>query len=236
MGKKLRLQRRGKGGPVYRAKSFRRLGEVTLPPASKESVETVVVDILHDPGRGAPVARVRYANGEERLVLAPEGIKIGDKLTCGISAPVVLGNTLFLAEVPEGTSIHNIESQPGDGGRFVRASGACATLVAHELGRATVQMPSGELKEFDPRCRATIGVVAGGGRMDKPFVKAGKRHHAMLAKGKPYPKVRGVAMNVVNHPFGGGRGKHAGRPKTIARGASPGQKVGLISARRTGKR
>jgi large subunit ribosomal protein L2 len=211
------------------------LGEVRLPPVLKESVETVVVDILHDPGRGAPVARVRYANGEERLVLAPEGIKVGDKLTCGISAPVEPGNTLFLAEVPEGTLIHNIESQPGDGGRFVRSPGASATLIAHELGRATVQLPSGEIKEFDPRCRATIGVVSGGGHMDRPFVKAGKRHHAMLAKGKPYPKVRGVAMNVVNHPFGG-RGKHAGRPKTVARGASPGQKVGLISARRTGKR
>jgi len=235
MGKRLRLQRRGKGSPTYRAKSFRRLGEVRLPPVLKESVETVVVDILHDPGRGAPVARVRYANGEERLVLAPEGIKVGDKLTCGISAPVEPGNTLFLAEVPEGTLIHNIESQPGDGGRFVRSPGASATLIAHELGRATVQLPSGEIKEFDPRCRATIGVVSGGGHMDRPFVKAGKRHHAMLAKGKPYPKVRGVAMNVVNHPFGG-RGKHAGRPKTVARGASPGQKVGLISARRTGKR
>jgi len=235
MGKRLRLQRRGKGSPVYRAKSFRRLGEVRLPPVLKESIETVVVDILHDPGRGAPIARVRYANGEERLVLAPEGIKVGDKLTCGISAPVEPGNTLFLAEVPEGTLIHNIESQPGDGGRFVRSHGAYATLIAHELGRATIQLPSGEIKEFDPRCRATIGVVAGGGRGDKPFMKAGKRHHLMLAKGKPYPKVRGVAMNVVNHPFGG-RGKHAGRPKTVARGASPGQKVGLISARRTGKR
>jgi large subunit ribosomal protein L2 len=235
MGKRLRLQRRGKGSPVYRAKSFRRLGEVRLPPVLKESIETVVVDILHDPGRGAPIARVRYANGEERLVLAPEGIKVGDKLTCGISAPVEPGNTLFLAEVPEGTLIHNIESQPGDGGRFVRSPGAYATLIAHELGRATIQLPSGEIKEFDPRCRATIGVVAGGGRGDRPFMKAGKRHHLMLAKGKPYPKVRGVAMNVVNHPFGG-RGKHAGRPKTIARGASPGQKVGLISARRTGKR
>jgi large subunit ribosomal protein L2 len=235
MGKRLRLQRRGKGSPVYRAKSFRRLGEVRLPPVLKDSIETVVVDILHDPGRGAPVARVRYANGEERLVLAPEGIKVGDKLTCGISAPVEPGNTLFLAEVPEGTLIHNIESQPGDGGRFVRSPGACATLIAHELGRATIQLPSGEIKEFDPRCRATIGVVAGGGHGDKPFMKAGKRHHLMLAKGKPYPKVRGVAMNVVNHPFGG-RGKHAGRPKTVARGASPGQKVGLIAARRTGKR
>ncbi len=236
MGKRIRVQRRGRGSPTYRAKSFRRLGEVKLPPTSEETTMAVVVDILHDPGRSAPVARVRYPNGEERLVLAPDGIKIGDQIVCGISAPIQPGNTLTLAEIPEGTQIHNIEARPGDGGKFVRASGTYATLIAHDVGQAIVQLPSGELRAFDPRCRATIGVVAGGGRVDKPFVKAGKKHWAMLAKGKPYPRVRGVAMNVVDHPFGGGRGKHAGRPKTIARGASPGQKVGLIAARRTGKR
>ncbi len=236
MGKRLRTQQRGRGTPTYRAKSWRRLGEIRLPPVTPESVEAVVVDILHDPSRAAPVARIRYAGGQERLVLAPEGIKVGDRLTCGISAPVERGNTLYLAEVPEGTLIHNIENHPGDQGRLVRAAGTYATLIAHDVGQAVIQLPSGEIRPFNPRCRATVGVVAGGGRMDKPFVKAGKRHHLMLSKGKPYPKVRGVAMNVVDHPFGGGRGKHAGRPKTVARGAPPGQKVGLIAARRTGKR
>jgi len=236
MGKRIRIQRRGKGTPTYRAKSFRRLGKVELPPTTGEVTTAVVVDIFHDPGRNAPVALVKYNDGQERLVLAPEGIKVGDRLACGISAPVQPGNTLSLAEVPEGTLIHNIEAHPGDGGRFVRASGTYAILIAHDVGQAVVQLPSGEIRAFDPRCHATIGVVAGGGRTDKPFLKAGKRHHAMLSKGKPYPHVRGVAMNVVDHPFGGGRGKHAGRPKTVARGASPGQKVGLIAARRTGKR
>jgi large subunit ribosomal protein L2 len=236
MGKRIRIQRRGKGTPTYRAKSFRRLGEVRLPPITGEVTTAVVVDILHDPGRSAPVAQVRYDNGQERLVLAPEGIKVGDQLACGISAPVQPGNTLSLAEIPEGTAIHNIEAHSGDGGRFARASGTCATLIAHDVGQAMVQLPSGEIRAFDPRCHATIGVIAGSGRTDKPFLKAGKRHHAMLAKGKPYPRVRGVAMNVVDHPFGGGRGKHAGRPKTVARGAPPGQKVGMIAARRTGKR
>jgi large subunit ribosomal protein L2 len=235
MGKRIRAQRLGSGSPTYRAKSWRRLGEVKLPP-SEETGEAVVVDILHDPGRSAPVARVRYGDGQERLVLAPEGIKVGDRILAGVSAPVKPGNTLSLAEIPEGTPIHNIESRPGDGGRFARSSGTYATLIAHDVGRATVQLPSGEIKEFDPRCRATVGVVAGSGRTDKPFVKAGKRHYAMLSKGKPYPHVRGVAMNVVDHPFGGGRGKHAGRPKTVSRTAPPGQKVGLIAARRTGER
>lgn len=234
MGKRIRAQRRGKGSPTYRAKSWRRLGEVKLPP-SEETGEAMVVDILKDPGRSAPVARVRYGDGQERLVLAPEGIKVGDRIVAGVSVPVKPGNTLSLAEIPEGTPIHNIESRPGDRGKFARSSGAYATLIAHDVGRATVQLPSGEMRDLNPRCRATIGVVAGGGRMDKPFIKAGKRHHAMLAKGKPYPLVRGVAMNVVDHPFGG-RGKHAGRPKTVSRDAPPGQKVGLIAARRTGER
>ncbi len=182
------------------------------------------------------MARIRYGDEEERLVLAPEGLRVGDIITCGISAHIKPGNTLSLSEIPEGTPIHNIESKFGDGGRFVRASGTHAILIAHDIGRATVQLPSGEIRDFNPRCRASIGVVAGGGRLEKPFVKAGKRHHAMLARGKPYPHVRGVAMNVVDHPFGGGRGKHAGRPKTVGRGAPPGQKVGLIAARRTGER
>ncbi|MEM1689174.1 MAG: 50S ribosomal protein L2 [Candidatus Hadarchaeales archaeon] len=234
MGKIIRAQRIGKGSPTYRAKSWRRVGEIKLPPL--RDGEAVVVDIIHDPGRSAPVARIRYKDGQERLVLAPEGIKVGDKIMASPSAPIKPGNTLPLAEIPEGTLIHNVELKPGDGGKLARAGGTYAILVSHDVGKAIVQLPSGELKELDPRCRATIGVVAGGGRDEKPFLKAGKKYHLMLAKGKPYPRVKGVAMNVVDHPFGGGRGRHAGRPKTIRRGAPPGQKVGLIAARRTGKR
>jgi len=234
MGKIIRAQRIGKGSPTYRAKSWRRVGEIKLPPLREG--EAVVVDIIHDPGRSAPVARVRYRDGQERLILAPEGIKVGDKIMASPSAPIKPGNTLPLAEIPEGTLIHNIELKPGDGGKLARASGTYAILISHDVGRVTVQLPSGELKELDPSCRATIGVVAGGGRSEKPFLKAGKKYHLMLAKGKPYPRVKGVAMNVVDHPFGGGRGRHAGRPKTVKRGAPPGQKVGLIAARRTGKR
>ncbi len=235
MGKRTRAQRLGKGSPTHRAKSWRKLGEVKSPAAEKEA-EAVVIDILHDPGRSAPVARIRYGDKEERLVLAPEGLKVGDKIMCGVSVPIKVGNTLSLAEIPEGTPLHNIEARPKDGGRFVRASGTHAILIAHDIGRATIQLPSGEIRDFNSRCRATVGVVAGSGRQEKPFVKAGKRHYAMLARGKPYPHVRGVAMNVVDHPFGGGRGKHAGRPKTVGRGTPPGQKVGLIAAKRTGKR
>lgn len=237
MGKRIRAQRIGRGSSTYRARTSKGKGEVELPSFEEESsTKAEVVDIMHDPSRSAPVARVRYSNGEERLVLAPEGIRIGEELECGISVPIKPGNTLPLGQIPEGAPIHNIEPKPGSGGEFARASGTNATLLSHDVNQTIVQMPSGEIRSFNPRCRATIGIVAGGGRKEKPFVKAGKKHHAMKAKGKLFPRVSGVAMNAVDHPFGSGRGRHAGRPRTVNKTSPPGQKVGLISARRTGKR
>lgn len=144
------------------------------------------------------------------------------------------GNTLPLAEIPEGTPIYDIENTPGDGGRFVRSSGTYASVVTHDANQAVVELPSGELKYLNPNCRASIGVVAGGGRKDKPFLKAGKRWHAYKAKGKKFMTVRGVAMNAVDHPHGGGNRQHPGRPTTVSRHAPPGRKVGSIAAKRTG--
>jgi large subunit ribosomal protein L2 len=148
----------------------------------------------------------------------------------------VPGNTTYLKNIPEGTPICNIEAQPGDGGRFARASGTFALVVSREEDKVLVQMPSGKLKWLHPNCRATIGVVACGGRTDKPFVKAGKKYHKMKSKAAKWPRVRGVAMNAVDHPFGGGKHQHVGRPKTVSRNAPPGRKVGSIAARRTGVR
>jgi large subunit ribosomal protein L2 len=127
-------------------------------------------------------------------------------------------------------------TNPGDGGKFVRSSGTYASLITHDVGKAIIELPSGELKAFHPKCRATIGVVAGGGRREKPFLKAGNRHYAKKAKGKKSVGVRGVAMNAVDHPHGGGNRQHPGRPTTISRHAPPGRKVGSIAAKRTGKR
>ncbi len=234
MGKRTRAQRIGRNSPNYRARVSKRKNKLELP--EEEELTARVVDITHEAGRSAPVAKVRYENGEERKILAPEGIKLGDEIEAGISAPIEPGNTLPLSEIPEGTFIHNIEAQPDKGGEFVRSSGTKATIIGHDVGQAIVQLPSGEVRSFNPKCRATIGVVAGGGRKDKPFVKAGKRYLEKKSKGKIYPRVSGVAMNAVDHPFGSGRGRHAGRPRTVRRDAPPGQKIGLISARRTGKK
>jgi len=194
-----------------------------------------VVDVEHDPARSAPVARVEFEDGDQRLVLAAEGVGVGDSIEVGISAAVEAGNTLPLAEIPEGIPVSNVERQPGDGGVFARASGVNADLITHERDAAVVQLPSGEVKRLSPDCRATVGVVAGGGRTEKPFVKAGNKYHKMRARGTKWPRVRGVAMNAVDHPFGGGGRQHPGRPKSVSKNAPPGRKVGDIGSRRTGR-
>jgi len=237
MGKRIKSQNRGKGTPTYSSPSHKHKEPLRHPRQyGEESVAGEVVEILHDPARNAPIARVEFDNGEERLILVPEGAGLGQRIECGISAEIRSGNVLPLSEIPEGTPIFNIESHPGDGGKFVRSTGVYAILVAHDEGKAVVEMPSGQMKWMGPQCRATIGVVAGGGRTDKPYVKAGKKFHKMKTKATKYPSVRGVAMNSIDHPFGGGNKQHPGKPKTSARGDPPGRKVGSIAARRTGVR
>jgi len=237
MGHRLIQQNRGRGTPTYRAPSHKYRAELKHVKVSPdETVKGVVKYIVHDPARSAPVAKVALDNGEERYLLIPEGVYIGQEIACGISAEIKPGNSLPLAEIPEGIPICNIESNPGSGGQFVRSSGVYGMLIAHDVGKTVVQLPSGEMKWLNPRCMATIGVVAGGGRTEKPFYKAGKRYHKLKSRAAKYPRVRGVAMNVVDHPFGGGGWQHPGRPTTVSRNAPPGRKVGSIAARRTGKR
>jgi large subunit ribosomal protein L2 len=236
MGRRIQGQRRGRGTPTFRAPSHRYNAELSHRKTEDTDVLSgEVVDIEHDPARSAPVANVQFEDGDQRLVLASEGVAVGDTLEVGISAEIEEGNTLPLSEIPEGVPVCNVESQPGDGGKFARASGVNADLVTHERDAAVVQLPSGEVKRLSPDCRATIGVVAGGGRTDKPFVKAGNKHHKMKTRGGKWPIVRGVAMNAVDHPFGGGGRQHPGRPKSVSRDASPGRKVGDIASKRTGR-
>ncbi|MCD2200333.1 MULTISPECIES: 50S ribosomal protein L2 [unclassified Halobacterium] len=236
MGRRIQGQRRGRGTSTFRAPSHRYKAELSHRKTEETDVLAgEVVDIEHDPARSAPVANVQFEDGDQRLVLASEGVAVGDTLEVGISASIEEGNTLPLGEIPEGVPICNVESQPGDGGKFARASGVNADLVTHERDAAVVQLPSGEVKRLSPDCRATIGVVAGGGRTDKPFVKAGNKHHKMKTRGGKWPIVRGVAMNAVDHPFGGGGRQHPGRPKSVSRNAPPGRKVGDIASKRTGR-
>ncbi len=236
MGRRIFGQRRGRGSPTFRAPSHRYKAKLDHRKAEDSDVISgEVVSIEHDPARSAPIAAVEFEDGDQRLILVPEGVAVGEEIQVGVSAEIKAGNTLPLAEIPEGIPVCNVEAKPGDGGKFARASGVNADLITHDRNAAVVQLPSGEVKRLDPQCRATIGVVAGGGRTEKPFVKAGKKYHKMRARGIKWPRVRGVAMNAVDHPFGGGGRQHPGRPKSVSKDAPPGRKVGDIASRRTGR-
>jgi len=237
MGKRLISQNRGRGTPTYRAPSHKFKAELRHPRVDENTVlEGEVIGIEHDPARSAPIAKVAFENGEELFLLASEGISVGTTVLCGEDVEIKPGNIVSIGNVPEGFLVCNIESKPNDGGKFVRSSGVYATVVTHEEHRTAVQLPSGNIKWLNPRCRATIGIVAGGGRVDRPWLKAGKKYHKMKTRAAKYPRVSGVAMNPLDHPFGGGNRKHPTRPTTVSRNAPPGRKVGLIAARRTGKK
>ena len=240
MGKRIITQRRGRGTTTYRANSFRSKAEVKYRKYDNSEKESAlhgkVIDLVHCPGHTAPLMEVEYTNGEKMYLLAPERIRVDDKIASGLNAPIQIGNVLPLKNLPVGIDIYNIELNPGDGGKLVRGSGTSAKIISHSLGKVNVRLPSKQQKVFQSSCRATVGKIAGGGRREKPFVKAGKRYHAMKARGKLYPRTSGVAMNAVDHPFGSGRGRHVGKPKSIPRNAPPGRKVGLLRPRRTGKR
>lgn len=240
MGKRIISQRRGRGTTTYTANSHRyvtavkhrKYDEIEKTGAAKGKV----IDIINCPGHSAPLAKINYENGEESYILAPNKIKVNDYIYSGIKASLNQGNTLPLEKIPDGTLVYNLELKPGDGGKLVRASGTFARVLTRIADKILVELPSKKQKSFSPLCRATIGIIAGSGRLDKPLLKAGKKHHMARAKGKLYPRTSGVAMNAVDHPFGSGRGRHVGKPKTAPRFAPPGRKVGLIKAKRTGKR
>jgi large subunit ribosomal protein L2 len=235
MGHRITTQNRGRGGPTYRAPSHRYKAELRHIGDNTKTTNGTIIDIEHDPARNAPIAVVRLEDGSTTYMLVTEGIGVGDAVGWGADIEVRNGNTLPLENIPAGSYICNIESRPNDGGKFVRSTGVQAIVVDKTEGRVGVRMPSGKTKWFNARCRATIGIVAGGGRVEKPFVTAGNKFHKMKNTASNWPRVRGVAMNVIDHPFGGGGHQHAGRPKTIARGTSPGRTVGHVAARRTGK-
>lgn len=235
MGKRLIQQARGKGSATYRAPSFRYYGAARHKKISKEAIEGTVANLIKCPGHTAPLAQIVYDDGESCLILAAEGIKVGDSVSCN-GGSISLGNTLSLQEIPEGTLINNIENQPGDGGKFCRASGTFAKVLSKHSAGVLIQLPSKKKKMFKNMCRASIGMLAGGGRKEKPLLKAGRNYHRMRARNKLYPKISGVAQNAVDHPFGKSRSSKKGRPTIAPRNAPPGRKVGKIRPRRTGKK
>jgi large subunit ribosomal protein L2 len=241
MGKRIRVQRRGRGGSTFRASTHKRVAPSLYPisMASEEYVEKSVLgsirDIVHDPGRGSPLAFVLFENGESCYTVIPEGLHVGQQIQLGGKAPVEVGNIIPMGKIPEGTMICNIELRPGDGGKLAKSSGSYATLVGHTGQGTMIKLPSGKTKYLADRCRATVGLVSGSGRTEKPFLKAGQVFHLMRARGRKYPRTSGRKMVAAVHPYGSSK-RSARKVTTTSHGAPPGQKVGLIAARGTGQR
>jgi large subunit ribosomal protein L2 len=230
MGKQLIQQRRGRGSPRYRSPGHRFIGAVTYNTLPMNAGIGVVTDIVDAPGRTTPIAVIAFDN-QRFLQIAHEGMHVGQHVDFNEAKS---GNILHLGDVPEGTKIYNIELNPGDGGKLCRASGAFATLISREGNKAVILLPSKEKKVLSANCRATIGTAASGGRIEKPFMKAGTKFYAMRALNRLWPKTKGVAKNAVNHPFGGQT--KPGKVKSVSRDMPPGKKVGSISPKRMGKK
>ena len=205
-----RIAVRRKGGRVkrkYRSVDFRR---------DKQNVPAKVVSIEYDPNRSANIALLMYADGERRYILAPRGLKAGAVVQAGDQVPVAVGNALPLESIPLGTMVHNIELKHGQGGQLARAAGAGAVVVAKEGDYVTVRLPSGEMRMVFKRCSATVGSVGNEDHMNVTLGKAGRSR--WLGR---RPKVRGIAMNPVDHPHGGGEGTTAGGRHPVSPWGTP---------------
>ncbi len=230
MGKRIIPQRRGKGSPTYRSPSHRHLAQPGYP--STEETTGEVIDIHHAPGRSAPLAEVEFKDGETSFLIANHGLWVGEEVEVGPDSEVEKGNVLPLNRIPVGTFVYNIELEPLDGGKLVKAAGTHATVIAREGKKTVLELPSKKVKKVDSRCRATVGIVAGGGRKEQPIVKAGKRVKSLRSKASRPFTVRGVAMDAVDHPHGGGDHQHVGVPSTVSSNAPAGRKVGRLSSKK----
>jgi large subunit ribosomal protein L2 len=216
----------------YRLIDFRR--------TDKDGVPAKVAHIEYDPNRTARIALLHYADGDKRYILAPTNLRQGDRVENGPRADIKPGNNLPLRNIPVGTVVHAIELRPGGGAKIARSAGSSVQLVAKEGPYAQLRMPSGEIRNVDVRCRATVGEVGNSEQSNISFGKAGR----LRWKGKR-PSVRGVAMNPVDHPLGGGEGKSSGgrhpvspwgKPEGRTRRASKASDKFIVRRRKTGKK
>ncbi|MEM5872076.1 MAG: 50S ribosomal protein L2 [Candidatus Aenigmatarchaeota archaeon] len=219
MGKRIIAQRRGRGTPTYRVPKRGKMIEI-----SYKNIEGNIIDIIDDPGRNAPVAKVKYSDGTIGYLIAPLGVKVNDRTDF----------VMPIEKVPVGAQVFGIETYPYSGPKLCNAPGSFAILVSKSKEKCIIQLPSKKMKELDPKCRVSVGVPACEGLKEKPWMKAGKKWIAMHRRGKLYPRTSAVKMNAVDHPLGGPT--KPGGPKTVSRHAPPGAKVGAWGARRTGRK
>lgn len=193
MGRVTSRHRGGGHKRMYRVIDFKR---------NKFGIDAKVAAIEYDPNRAARIALVHYKDGDKRYILAPDGLKVGSTITSGPSSEVVVGNALPLANIPVGTFVHNVELRPGKGGQLGRSAGNSLQLTAKEGDFATLKLPSGEVRKFMASCYATVGVVGNTDHENISYGKAGRSRWLGIR-----PQTRGMAMNPVDHPMGGGEGR-----------------------------
>ncbi len=185
---------------------------------TKDGVKAIVKTIEYDPNRSVFIALVEYADGEKRYILAPQGVTVGTEIESGTNADIekTVGNAMPLEILPVGLEIHNVEIIPGQGGKLSRSAGGVARLIGKDNGLATIQLPSGEVRQVHWKCRATIGQCGNGDWINIRWGKAGRTRHRGIR-----PTVRGVAMNPVAHPLGGGEGRSGGGRHPVSKWGVP---------------
>lgn len=234
MGKRIIQQRRGKGSPTYRVSKYGYRYGIKYP--NKEG-KGKVVKLIDSPAHSYPLAKIRI-DGEEFFNPAFNGMAEGQEIEVG-GDDVEKGNILALKDIPLGSRIYNVERNVNDGGKLIRSGGNSAVITKKEEGRVAVMLPSKKEKWLNEECRATIGSIAGQGRLEKPIIKAGNKYKMMKAKGKLWPRTSAVCMNVVDHPLGSGRGRnpsHGRKGKIPKLNAPAGAKVGSLRPKRTGRK
>jgi large subunit ribosomal protein L2 len=234
MGKRLIQQRRGRGSSTYKSMGFKSKGPMKNYHTSEEIMKGTVIELISCSQHSAPLAKIIFQDGGTTLIAASEGMAVNDEIEVG-GNNVNNGNCLPLSSIPEGTTIYNIELQPGDGGKLCRSSGTFARVASKLNDKVTITLPSKKQKTVVGSCRAIIGIVAGGGRTEKPILKAGNAYYKYKAKNKLWPIVSGGAMNAVDHPFGNKRSSRKSKAKPVPKNSPPGRKVGMLRPRQTGR-
>ncbi len=231
MGKRIISQARGHGSMTYRVRKKAFIYRIKYPAIEGEAE---ILDLIHSPAHSAPLMKLKVKN-EIFFNPAFNGAVVGEKIKMG-GTEAKPGNVIALKDMPTSSNVYNIEVNPGDGGKLVRAAGISA-MVSKKLenNRVILTMPNKNEVIFSGDCRATMGTIAGSGRVLKPFMKAGRKFYKMKARNKLWPRTSAVKMNVIDHPFGSGRGKRI-KSKIAKRNVPPGAKVGHLRPRRTGRR
>ena len=236
MGKRPLVRRRGRGGMQFRAATTGKLNRAKYPSfLLSEQHEGKVIDLIHERGRDAPLAKIRFEDNSTSIVPAVLGTKVGSTIQFGLKSEIESGNVISIQNIPDGTIVCNVEKHFGDGGTIVKSAGSNATVFSHGEDGVTLKLPSGKFATLNPKNRAMIGILAGGGVTERPLMSAGGKWRRFRSKGRKYPIVRGVAQAAYVHPHGGGRHQHVGQSSTVSRNAPPGAKVGSIAARKTGR-